>query len=217
MYLQHFQTQSRMGVRSESENDAIAIIHASDAESWAEFLQNKLRSDDYKIESRFHTPHHHHVPNLFSSTNTCAVLVSPCLLEQQHSAFWKRCVDRFHRGTVILFLGVDREDLSGSLGEHLSQQVLKHRWLEVDGSKDAVTSALITLIEAYESADSVHLESLHENRGGEPKSSEQAAGRETFYDDENNYDYLPSPRQLNSILRVIPTILYEVCNLEGIL
>ena len=79
MYVQHFQRYNRMGVRSETENEAIVFIHASDAESWAVFLQKKLCSDDYKIQSCFHTPHHDHVPDLFSSAKTCAVLVVPIL------------------------------------------------------------------------------------------------------------------------------------------
>lgn len=217
MYVQHFQRYSRMGVRSETENEVIVFIHASDAESWAEFLQKKLCSDDYKIQSCFHAPHHDHVPDLFSSAKICAVLVSPSMLEQDHSSFWSRCVDLFHQQTVFLFLGVNREDLRACLGEDITQRILEHRWLEVDGSQGSVANALIGLIEAYESADCSHLENVHEDSvfgvGGDETSTEQTDA-DPFCDDEIIYDYPPAPRQQNGILRVIPTVLYEVCRLS---
>ena len=178
-----------MEALSETENDTIAFIHASDAEPWAEFLQKKLCSDDYKIQSCLHAPHHDDIPELFSSSKTCAVLVSPSLLEQDHSSFWSRCVDRFHQRTVILFLGVSKEDMRGSLGGDITQKVLEQRCLEVDGSSDAVTSALIALIEAYEANE----------------------------DYEAGYDYLPPPRERNGILRAFPAVLYEVCRVMVIL
>ena len=179
-----------MEALSETENDAIAFIHASDAESWAVFLQKKLCSDDYKIESCFHAPDHDDIPELFSSSKTCAVLVSPTLLEEDHSSFWSRCVDLFHQRTVILFLGVSKEDMRGSLGEDITQKVLDQRCLEVDGSLDAVTRALIALIEAYEANDAYEAE---------------------------GYDYLPPPRERNGILRAFPAVLYEVCRVMVIL
>ena len=154
-----------METLSKTETDDIAFIYASDAESWAVFLQKKLGSDDYKIQSCFHAPNRDDVPELFSSFKTCAVLVSPFLLEQDHSSFWSRCVDLFHQRTVILFLGVSEEDMRGSLGEDITQKVLEQRWLEVDSSPEAVKSALIALIEAYEAGGYDYLPSPIERNG----------------------------------------------------
>ena len=99
-------------------------------------------------------------------------------------------MDLFHQRTVILFLGVSKEDMRGSLGEDITQKVLDQRCLEVDGSSDAVTRALIALIEAYEANEA------HEAEG---------------------YDYLPPPRERNGILRAFPAVLYEVCRVMVIL
>ena len=114
------------------------------------------------------------------------------------------CADRFNQRTLILFLGVNREDMRNTLGTALCDCVLAHHWLEVDGSKEAVASALIKLIEVYESSDTSSLQRLpEENEGGD-------------FDDENDstggglYDYPPPPRQHNSVVRVTPSVLYEV-------
>ncbi len=139
-----------MGIQNEMENDAIAFIHASDAEPWAVFLQRTLCGDNYKIQSSFHAPLHDHVPDLFSSSKTCAVLVSPSLLKQDYLRFWNRCVKRFDQKTVILFLGVNREDMRESLGEVITEKVLQNRYLEVGCSRSAVNNVLIELIETYE-------------------------------------------------------------------
>ena len=126
-------------------------------------------------------------------------------------------MDLFHQQTVFLFLGVNREDLRACLGEDITQRILEHRWLEVDGSQGSVANALIGLIEAYESADCSHLENVHEDSvfgvGGDETSTEQTDA-DPFCDDEIIYDYPPAPRQQNGILRVIPTVLYEVCRLS---
>ena len=57
---------------------------------------------------------------------------------------------RFDQKTVVLFLGVNREDMRKSLGEVITEKVLQNRYLEVDGSRSAVNSVLIELIETYE-------------------------------------------------------------------
>ena len=79
----------------------------------------------------------------------------------------------FGQKTVVLFLGVNMEDMRESLGEVITEKVLQNRYLEVDDSRSAVNSVLIELIETYEAV----------------------------------------PRQRNSVLTVIPTVLYEVCTL----
>ena len=74
-------------------------------------------------------------------------------------------MDLFHQRTVILFLGVSEEDMRGSLGEDITQKVLEQRWLEVDSSPEAVKSALIALIEAYEAGGYDYLPSPIERNG----------------------------------------------------
>ena len=93
-----------------------------------------------------------------------------------------------------------------SLGEDISQQVLKHHFLEVDGSQVSVSNALVGLIKMYESTDS-----MHEDNVFEADTDEMSSDSSKYNDDENNYDFLPAPRPKISILRVIPTVLYEVC------
>lgn len=187
-----------MGGRSEGEGNAMAFIHAADAATWAMFLKTKLHSDNYKIQSLlYHEPNQSYVPELFCSTQTCAVLVSPMLLEPQHSAFWSRCVERFHRRTVLLFLGVDETELRTALGTSVSELVLSHHCLNVDGSKEAVSGALVKLIEVFESSDFDALHSLPEDSCGPDE------------EEESEYACPPHPRQQNGLVRMTPEVLYE--------
>ncbi|KAL8561781.1 hypothetical protein ACOMHN_010715 [Nucella lapillus] len=196
----HFQRRSRMGGRSEGEGDAMAFIHAADSASWAMFLQTKLHSDSYRIQSYLHhEPNQNYVPDIFTSSQTCAVLISPMLLEPQHSVFWSRCAERFHRRTVLLFLGVEQAELKVALGTSVSKLVLSHYCLNVDGSKEAVSNALIKLIEVFESSSELSsLHSLREDSDGEDEEEE--------YD---IYDRPPQPRQQNSLVQVMPEVLHE--------
>ncbi|XP_076441510.1 uncharacterized protein LOC143280662 [Babylonia areolata] len=198
----YFQRHSRMGGRGEGESEAIAFIHAADAASWAIFLQNKLRSDNYRILSHLHhEPNHNSIPDLFSGNQTCVVLVSPCLLEPQNSVFWSRCGERFNHRTLIIFLGVTHDELRQNLGTTICALVLSHQWLFVDGSKEAVSNALIKLIEVYESSVcSSGLDVCGEGDGeGEDGDGEM----------DDVYDTPPRPRQLNSVMRVMPEVIYE--------
>lgn len=199
-----------MGVRSETaQSNAIAFIHAPDGESWARFLQTKLSSDAYRIGSFSQPPHLEDISSLIASAQTCAVLVSPGLLDQEHNSFWDRCVEHFHHRTVILLLGTNTDDMRQNLGIPLCRRVLSNRWLEVDGSKEAVTSALVQLIQAYESVEGPSVERLYEDSAATGVELEEQGDKSK--DDEDIYDYPPPARQHNRILRVIPTVLYEVC------
>lgn len=184
----------------------INFITATDGVAWANFLQSKLCSDDYKITSSLHSPSENGLSDLFQPFNTCAVLVSPSLLDQDHASFWTRCVPRFHSRTVILFLGVDRSDLRQSeIGGKYFDQVIKQPWLEVDGTRDAVTNALVKLIEAYESAELSQSDNEEsDNEDMDPKVPDQ-----NLDETQPLYDYPPPPRQQNSILKIIPDIIYE--------
>ncbi|XP_070185857.1 B-cell scaffold protein with ankyrin repeats-like isoform X3 [Littorina saxatilis] len=210
---QHFKSQSIMGVRSETaQSNAIAFIHAPDGESWARFLQTKLSSDAYRIGSFSQPPHLEDISSLIASAQTCAVLVSPGLLDQEHNSFWDRCVEHFHHRTVILLLGTNTDDMRQNLGIPLCRRVLSNRWLEVDGSKEAVTSALVQLIQAYESVEGPSVERLYEDSAATGVELEEQGDKSK--DDEDIYDYPPPARQHNRILRVIPTVLYEHNNRE---
>lgn len=180
-----------MGGRGEANCHIISFIHAPDGEAWARFLQRKLQTPDYNIQAALHLHCQENIQDIFSKHQTCALLVSPSMLEEDHAVFWSRTVDRYHQGTIFLCLGVSRNEFQQSLKEDVRQKVQKnHMVLEVDGSQAAVKEALATLIELYESMESP------------PRD-------DAYRDDKEIYDYPPPPRQQNSILKVVPSVIYE--------
>lgn len=188
--------QDTMGGRgSDVGSSTIAFIHASDGEQWAYFLQRLLKGPDYNIETTLHPPNAADTSQLFSPNQTCAVLVSPSMLEGGHTDFWQNCVDSFHTRTVVLLLGVDQNDLKEGLGG-LADRVLRHKWLEMDGSRQAVTGSLVKLIEAYEAVEYT------------------SSDKSDYQDDDDVYDRPPPPRQQNGVIKVIPSVLYEQSNQE---
>ncbi|XP_025097372.1 uncharacterized protein LOC112565798 isoform X2 [Pomacea canaliculata] len=173
--------------KGDFECEGIAFIQTKDALDWAKFLQSKLYSPDYNIRTTLYSPDHSDIKNVFLKANTCAVLVSPMMLEAENSDFWRRCKDKFHWRTVFLLLGVDKAEL----GEDMRRNISSCKLMSVDGSPDTVKNTLVKLIEVYESTEDPSKSSTKE------------------WEDEKIYDYPPPPRQLNSVVKVLPTVIYE--------
>ncbi|KAL8613565.1 hypothetical protein ACOMHN_021984 [Nucella lapillus] len=233
---------------TDTSSNTLTFIHAPDSLLWARFLQTKLLTDNYNIPSSLHPPYL--PPDFFSPSSSSpssspsssshrrlsALIVSPDLLEPNHSDFWASYVKQQRGPSLVIFLGVQKEDLIKELGKSLSSQVLARPWVEVvDRERSTVSLALVKLIEMYEAAERSRLrgslaqesfeeeeeeeeegefeEEEAEEEEKEDEEEEEKLERMKKYEDEEGdespYFEPPPPRQQNDIMKVMPAVLYE--------